>query len=80
MGWSGIKNGRLISLMHGQGFDVFLTVDQNVSFQQNLAQLPIAEIVMMAVTNRLADLEPLAPSVLHALTTIQPGEVVEIGA
>jgi hypothetical protein len=78
MGWFGIKNGRLISLMQGHGFEVFLTVDQNVSFQQNLAMVPVAVLVFVAFTNRLDDMAPLVPSAMQVLTTIKPGDIVEI--
>lgn len=78
MGWSGKKDGELLALMAGAGFEVLVTVDQNIRHQQNLAASGIAVIVLVAPTNRLADLVPLAPSALAALATIQPGDVVEI--
>jgi hypothetical protein len=55
MGWTTIKNGELLSLASGQ-FDVFVTVDRNLSFQQNLVSFSIAVLVLQAKTNRLADL------------------------
>jgi predicted nuclease of predicted toxin-antitoxin system len=60
MGWTSIKNGDLLSLASRE-FDVFVTVDRNLSFQQNLEVLPIPVIVLSAPTNRLADLRPLVP-------------------
>jgi len=78
MGWSGKKNGELLALMIPDGFEVFLTVDQNLSYQQNLRAANVAVIVLVAPTNRLADLLPLMPSVRAALTTIQPGDLVEV--
>jgi hypothetical protein len=60
MGWAAIKNGELLALAEQQ-FDVFVTVDRNLSFQQNLAALSIALVVLHARTNRLADLRPLVP-------------------
>lgn len=51
--------------------------DQNIRYQQNLRAAGMAVVVMCGPTNQLTDLEPLAPAVLAALTTIQPGEVVE---
>jgi hypothetical protein len=78
MGWSGKKNGELLALMAPENFEVFLTVDQNLSYQQNLLAMKIAVIVMIAPTNKLVDLLPLMPSVHTALTTIQPGDLVEI--
>ena len=58
MGWSTIKNGELLALA-AQEFDVFVTVDRNLSFQQNLPTFDIAVIVLGASSNRLAD--PAAP-------------------
>jgi predicted nuclease of predicted toxin-antitoxin system len=55
MGWAAIKNGELLALA-AQRFDVFVTVDRNLSFQQNLVAFPIAVIVLRARTNRRADL------------------------
>jgi len=61
MGWTTIKNGALLALA-SQQFDVFVTVDRNLAFQQNLEGLSIAVIVLRAHTNRLADLKPLIPT------------------
>jgi len=54
MGWSSIKNGELLALAAGE-FDVFVTVDRNLSFQQNLPAFAIAVVVLRASSNRLAD-------------------------
>ena len=59
-GWAGIQNGELLRLAQAQ-FDVFVTVDRNLSFQQHLSQFTIAVIVLQAPTNRLKDLCPLIP-------------------
>jgi hypothetical protein len=61
MGWSGKKNGELLKLMAQQAFEVFLTVDQNLRFQQNLSGAGVGIIVLVAAMNRLADLQPLIP-------------------
>ena len=73
-GWAGIKNGELLKLAHTQ-FDVFVTVDQNLSFQQHLPQFSIAVIVLQAATNRLHDLRPLVLQLLKILPTAQKGRV-----
>jgi predicted nuclease of predicted toxin-antitoxin system len=78
MGWDTIENGELLALAAGQ-FDVFVTVDRNLSFQQNLTALPIAVIVLQARTNRLADLRPLVPSQLVAMEIAQPGVLKLVG-
>ena len=61
-GWSGIKNGKLLVLAEAV-FDVFLTVDQNLKYQQNLKAFNIGVILLMARNNRLKTLLPLMPEV-----------------
>ncbi len=78
MGWSGKKNGELLQLVAPQGFEVLLTVDQSIRHQQNLQAAGVAVIVLVAPSNRLADLVPLMPSVQAALGSIKAGDVVEI--
>jgi PIN like domain len=80
MGWAGKKNGELLALMSGAGFEVLLTVDQNLRHQQNLAALGVAVVVMVAPSNRLADLIPLVPNVEVALVSIQAGDAIEVRA
>jgi len=70
-GWAGIKNGRLLALAATK-FDVLLTMDQNLEFQQNLATLPIAVLVVEAISNRLEHLKPLVPDMLRELNHIPP--------
>jgi hypothetical protein len=80
MGWAGKKNGELLALMAGGGFEVLLTVDQNLRFQQNIASFGVAVLVLIAPTNVLDDLIPLIPEVERALVSIKPGDVVEVPA
>jgi hypothetical protein len=78
MGWLAIKNGELLALA-SQDFDVFVTVDRNLAFQQNLATWSIAIVVLRAKTNRLADLMPLVPDLIAAIEATKPGIVQFIG-
>lgn len=78
MGWSEVKNGELLARAC-QHFDAFVTVDRNLSFQQNLVSFPIAVIVLRARTNRLADLRPLVPALLAALAVTRAGTVAAVG-
>lgn len=77
-GWAGIKNGELLTLAEKE-FDVFITVDRNLSFQQNLPRFSIAVLVLHAASNRLADLRPLAPQILSILPTLTKGKAEHIG-
>ena len=60
-GWSGKKNGELLALMSAAGFEVLLTVDQGVRYQQNLRAAGVAVVVMIGASNQLADLVPRCP-------------------
>ena len=73
MGWAGIKNGELLTRASVE-FDVFITVDRNLQFQQNLSQFSMAIIVLKASTNRLVDLKPLAPKILSILDKVNRGQ------
>ncbi|CAN5595578.1 hypothetical protein BH10PLA2_BH10PLA2_20630 [soil metagenome] len=80
MGWAGKKNGELLGLLVKAGFEVLLTVDQNLRFQQNLVSSEVAIVIMAATGIRLVDLEPLIPLVYAALHSIRPGDVVVVPA
>jgi hypothetical protein len=75
---AGLKNGRLLEAAEEAGFDVLITVDQNIPDQQNLTGRKISLIILCGPTNRLRDLAPLAPTALSALSSIGRGKVVRI--
>lgn len=77
MGWAGTKNGKLLTLAEKE-FDVFITVDRNLSFEQNLPKFNIAVVVLKAHSNRLADLRPLVPKILAILPNLVKGQAVVI--
>jgi predicted nuclease of predicted toxin-antitoxin system len=79
MGWSGVKNGKLLALASSD-FDAFVTVDKNLPFQQNLSELPIALVVLDSLSNELAYLEPLLPAMERALGLLKPRTYVRIQA
>ncbi len=79
MGWTTIKNGELLALA-AEHFDVFVTVDRNLAFQQNPGVLQIAVIVLRAKSNRLGDLKPLIPGLLAAIDMAKPGVIELTGA
>jgi hypothetical protein len=79
MGWTTIQNGALLTLA-SQHFDVFVTLDRNLSFQQNLGSFSIAVVVLNAKTSRLIDLKPLIPNLLVAIESAQSGAAKFIGA
>lgn len=77
-GWASVKNGKLLALASTK-FDVFITADRNLEFQQNLAQLPIAVVVLAARKNRLQDLEPLLPELTIVLNHLVPLTLCTVG-
>lgn len=77
MGWSGVKNGPLLRRA-AEEFDVFLTVDQGVEYQQNLVGLDLAIIVMVATSNDIDDLRPLMPRMRETLNSVSPGILLKV--
>jgi hypothetical protein len=78
-GLAGKKNGELLSLAAKLGFEVFLTLDRGLEYEQNLPQRTIAVILIRAKSSRLADLSRHSSETLRALDYIQPGELVKVG-
>lgn len=77
-GWSGIKNGKLLALAESE-FEVFLTVDQNLKYQQNLKAFHIGIILLVARNNRLKTLLPLMAEARKALENITAGDFIRLG-
>jgi hypothetical protein len=74
------SNGELLSLVERRGFEVFLTMDKGVQYEQNLFGRTIAIILLRAKSNRLADLVPHAEACLAQILSIQRGQIVMVGA
>ena len=77
LSWTGIKNGELLT--RAERFDVVLSADQSIEFQQNLAKLPVAVVVLVAKTNRIESLEPLVAQVLEVLEILPPRTLQRVG-
>jgi hypothetical protein len=77
--WAGITNGKLLALAQGE-FDVFVTVDCNLSFQQHLPKFDIAVILLEAKSNRVSDLISLMPELLQAIPGAPKGTVTTVGS
>ena len=78
-GWSGKQNGELLSLAEA-AFDVLVTVDTNLRYQQNLAGRRIAIVILYSSSNRLEHLRQHFPACVLAIEKIKPGEMVQIGS
>jgi len=77
-GWAGRKDSELLALAEGE-FDVFVTSDSNLAFQQNLRQVSLIVVVVRAVNSRYETIQPLVPNILHAIASARRGEVVGVG-
>jgi hypothetical protein len=77
-GLASLKNGRLLSAAEAAGFEVVITVNQEIPYQQNMEGRRIGVLILCASTNRLRDLQKLISSARAALDVIRPGEVVKV--
>ncbi|MBI2959695.1 MAG: DUF5615 family PIN-like protein [Betaproteobacteria bacterium] len=75
--WAGVKNGALLRLAE-TAFEVLLTVDRNLEYQQNFSGLKIAVVLIEAPSNDVAVLRPLMPEVREAISKAQPGVVTRV--
>lgn len=78
MKWKGLANGELLRQAAEDGFNVLLSKDSGIAYQQNPKRLVISIVLIRAQTNALEDLIPLIPAVLNALSSIEPGVVVRV--
>lgn len=78
-GWSGIENGELLKRAADAGFDVLLSKDAGIAYEQNLKDLPLSVILIGARSNTLDDIRPLIPDILAALKTCAPRSLRHVG-
>lgn len=78
-GWAGLKNGTLLREAAAQ-YDVLLTVDRNLEYQQSFADLPIAVVVVEVPSNDIVDIRPLMPRVRQVLPLAVRGIVTRVRA
>ncbi len=76
-GFTGLKNGNLLRHIVGK-FDVFITTDANIQFQQNLPVWEIGFVLLRARSNDIVDIEPLVPRLLARFGEIAPGKLLII--
>ncbi len=77
-GFGSKKNGELLTLAEGR-WDVLLTSDRNIKYQQNMTGRSVSILILGAKTNRMKDLLPLMSACAQALLSMQAGRVVEVG-
>lgn len=71
LGWSGIKNGKLLTSCVENGFDILLTIDKNLMFQQNLDKFSITIVVINSTTSKVEDIITFLPSFKSQVNTFQ---------
>jgi hypothetical protein len=71
MGWAGVKNGELLRRAAAEGFDVLITSDRGMEYEQNLGALAVAVLQLRAASTKMMDLLPLVPEMLEALRTLK---------
>ena len=77
MGWSGLKNGRLLS-QASKDFDVFVTMDGNIPYQQNLKSLTLGIVLIKARSNRRDALKPMMDKVNEAAKEVTAGTLIVV--
>ena len=77
-GLAGKKNGELLALAESAGFQVFLTLDRGIEYQQNLQPRTIAVVVIRTKSSQLVDLLLHVPDLLQLLESIEPGQLVRM--
>jgi hypothetical protein len=77
-GWAGLKNGALLKQALAAGFEVFVTGDKNLEFQQNLKVSGLFVVVLVAPSNTLEDLLPRVPAALESIQRGKPGDVERV--
>lgn len=77
-GWAGVTDAELLKLADGE-FDIFITIDSNLAFQQNLKSSALCIIVLRALNSRYETLQPLIPDVLAAVEKSSAGQIILIG-
>lgn len=77
MGWASLSNGELLAVIENQ-FDVFVTSDRNLSFQQAISKSSIQIVLLKAGTNIYEDLLPLVKKSEKYILAHKPGQFIEV--
>ena len=80
LGWSGIDNGKLLQEAHVAGLDGLITNDRGLEYGQDLENLPVAVIVLLASANTMESLRPLLPDLHMTLERLQPCQFVKVAS
>jgi len=75
MNWSGIKNGMLLKLLKENSFDIFISADKNLPYQQNAKDLPVLIIILNIKRNVLGSISKLYPELLVLISKKQKNKI-----
>ena len=78
MGWAGVENGELLNRATSAGFNALLTKHEGLEYELNLVNLPIAVVVLHALSNKLDDIRPLLPALHQALMNLPPKQITHV--
>ncbi len=78
MQWNSIKNGQLLKLAIEHNFEVFITTDKNLEYQQNIKKMPLTLIVIDVYLLKWSMIEPLIPQIMNILPTVEKGKVYNL--
>lgn len=71
MGWSGIKNGKLLMLCVENQFEILITIDKNLQYQQNIDKYTVTIVILNSSTSKVEDLKEFIPSLLININTFE---------
>ena len=78
MGWSGLKNGELLKNCSLNNFDILLTIDKNISSQQNIKRYIISVVVLNSINSKLESIIPLIPQFKEEISYFKKGHFYSI--
>ena len=78
MGWRGLRNGVLLAVAVKENFEALVTMDEGMTYEQNLSNFSMALVVLHAPSNAIEDLRPLVPRILQTLQQISPGVAAHV--
>ena len=78
LGWDAFKNGVLLRMMVQENFEILITADQNLEYQQNLKSIPVAVIVLIIPTLRYEDIKPLVAKLISIIPKTEKSKVYHV--
>jgi len=74
MGFSGLKNGKLLAATESANFDILLSIDKNMDYQQNIARFNLTLVILDVPKNTLSHVSPMLPQFLEQVDSFEKGK------